>query len=177
MLRIVLLATSILGSFVPSASYVTHLWLSMISPAPMSSRIAQAEVIVVGRYIPLGTLEESLVVDHVLIDARPSAQRRTTPPQRIKPLQSSYHHDLSRTKLSWILLWGSSRKHDLGYQIVPILAPAYVEECDRMLDELADSLAESKNPNFGAVGRFLIAERERLPMQYSHAFRKVVVTP
>jgi hypothetical protein len=151
----------------------------MIAPPPKWIRISMANVILIGRDVPVkaGARESTVQIDTVLIDGRPGVHRRLFPLRGIRLAASELYGRRTASKHAWIMLWESSRKPQDMIELVPIPTPVSVEECDWMLDELADSLAESHNPNFATVGRYLLSERTRLPLHHDHLGRRFIVTP
>lgn len=109
-------------------------------------------------------------VDTVLVDARPSAVRRACPPGAIA---FAWPHGIPSLPLPrWILLYSATAtSHALNQAPIPL--PASFQDTDRLLDELADSLSTSANPNFGAVARYLFQRRERLASDRSHGFKSI----
>jgi hypothetical protein len=164
--RLVAVAGLLVGAiaFAPSV-----LSMSMIAPPPIPSRLSMADEVLVGRYV-IGDSVDVAIVDTVLFDSRPAAARAASARLRELP---RVRGKIRTSEGPAILLLASRPTHAMLVDLAPIPLPATIEECDRVLDTLSDSLAVSRDPRFGSLARYVLQLRERLPLAQSHEFRKV----
>lgn len=128
-----------------------------------------ADEVLVGRYV-IGDSVDVAIVDTVLFDSRPAAARAAS--TRLREL-SRVRGKIRTSDGAAILLFASRPKGATLVDLAPIPLPATIEDCDRVLDTLSDSLTVSRDPRFGALARYVLQLRERLPLAQSHEFRKV----
>ena len=149
---------------------------STIAPVPLPERISRAQVIVVGRYVYFGLagVADSVEVDHVVIDRRSAALRNEVPPHRLEYLSGDERRSQTGYTGRRFFLWFKDRKGLEPRLYGSALLPTTIEECDWMLDQLSDSLAKSRNPNFAAIARYMVGQRDQLPLARDHAARNFV---
>ena len=161
----------------------TAMALSMVAPPPTWIRISEAQMVLIGRYLPA---ERSIhvsdpgpvcpvAIDTLLSDRRTEIERRSESASRARVLLEFPGPRVPRDG-RWIVLLGPATG-GVHRDLIPIPFPKYAQDVDRLLIELADSIRASRNPNFHAVEGFLEQVRDTLPLDGGHGMTRYRATP